>query len=326
MNNSLSKKQQPVTPGDAFLSFVPVAVPLGMATGLAYAAVLLMPQLTLWDLLLWILPLAGFAALEMLAGMIPLLFLYYLFCRGMDWLLGQGVSLWLVRGGMLLCAGAMCAVAVGYCGGLWQEHAAVGTRCVSAGVSMLLLLPALRGRPLFRNRPVLKSVYVGSLVFCLVLCVQAFLWGGFRDYRRQFNTFSRGYAQNSVANPLLPAKTASLYLLRRESFTPQQDNETFSRIVGKPLPEGCRVVRTGYYNTGAILSLELAPKVFSEFCSDVDWQAAQPGICFRVGKNLAVAPEDFNAFLPQQRSMLGGEQHFLLRDDASNRLLLFILP
>ncbi len=315
----------PNTPGDAFLSLATPAIPLGMSVALASAAVRLMPQLTVWDMVWGMFPLVGFSALEMLTGMIPLPFLYFLLCRLADRVARKGMPAWVGKSAMLAGAGLVSATAVDYCSGLWQQYAAVETRCAAAAVTVLILLPAWHGYCLFRNRTVIKSVYFGTLVFCLVLGVQAFLWGGWKDYRRGGNTFSHG--ASSVSIPLLPEGHRGLFLRRNVSYTPDRDAETFSAAVGKPLPLGCRVIRTGYYNTGAILSVELPPEAYRSYCAEMVWQEAEPGICFQVGKGMEpLAPQDFNALIPIRRSIWGGEQRFLLRDDAQHRLLLLLLP
>lgn len=325
MHNAPQKKLILNTPGDAFLSVATVAIPLGTAGALALAAVRLMPQLTLWDLVLGFIPLAGFAAFEILTGMIPMLFLYFLFCRAVDWVEKKGVPAWVGKSAMMAGAGLVSAVAVDYCSGLWQQYAAVETRCAAAAASALLLLPAWRGYCLFRNRTVIKSVYLGTLVFCLVLGVQALLWGGWKDYRRGGNTFSHG--ASAVSIPLLPEGNKDLILRRNVSYTPDRDAETFSEAVGKPLPLGCRVIRTGYYNTGAVFSVEMSPETYRSYCAELVWQEAEPGICFQVGKGMeALAPRDFNALILLRRSIWGGEQRFLLRDDAQHRLFLLLLP
>lgn len=324
MRNALYKKRMLNTPGDAFLSVAMVAIPLGIASALALAAVRLMPQLTLWDLVLGFIPLAGFAAFEILTGMIPMLFLYFLFCRAADWVEKKGVPAWVGKSAMMAGAGLVSAVAVDYCSGLWQQYAAVETRCAATAASMLLLLPAWRGYCLFRNRTVIKSVYLGTLVFCLVLGVQALLWGGWKGYWRGGNTFSHG--ASAVSIPLLPEGNKDLILHRNVSYTPDRDAETFSEAVGKPLPLGSRVIRTGYYNTGAILSVEMTPELFREYGAGLVWQEAEHGICFRVGDGMEVlSPRDFNAMIPLLRSIWGGEQQFLLQDDSQHRLLLLLL-
>ena len=142
MNNCLRKKEIPPTAGDAFLNLALVMVPLGIALGVAWGAIELMPQLTLLNLITGIPLLAGYAGIRILQGIIPWLFLYFLLCRICDRLAAGGIPLSLLRWVMLLGAAGVGTVCTGYCNGLWMEYAGVSTRVAAGMATLLLMLPA----------------------------------------------------------------------------------------------------------------------------------------------------------------------------------------
>lgn len=326
MRNYLSEKERDGLPSGAYLSGALLAVPGGMAVGLAVAAVRLMPQLGVWDILMGIVALAGYSVLVMLQGTIPLLFLYFLLCRAGDWLMEKGRFCTVFPWVMVAAAGAVSAASTGYCYGLWQEYAAVETRLAAAVATMLLMLPAKRGYCLFSRRSIINAIYYSTLIFCLVLAVINGLWGK-RHYHDTYNAFFGGYGYSRMQIPLLPQKQhAPLHLSGGASYTPAQDNETFCQAVGKALPEGCEVIRTGYYNTGAIFSLQLDEKTYREYCAGFPWQEAPDGTCFSVDSQLLVSPEDFHGGYVDLSRAVMGDQYFLLRDDARCRLFLLLIP
>ncbi len=327
MRNYLSEKERDGLPSGAYLSGALLAVPGGMAVGIAVAAVRLMPQLGVLDILMGMVALMGYSVLVMLQGTIPLLFLYFLLCRAGDWVMGKGRCCYVFPWVMMVAAGAVSAATIGYCYGLWQEYAAVETRLAAAAATMLLMIPAKRGRCLFSRRSIINAIYYSTLIFCLVLAVINGLWGK-RHYHDTYNAFSGGHGYSRMQIPLLPQKHhAPLRLSGGTSYTPEQDKETFCKAVGKAVPEGYEVIRTGYYNTGAIFSLQLDETTYREYCAGFSWQESSPGTCFIVDSWELISPVDFQGrgYVALNRAVMG-EQYFLLRDDTQCRLLLLLIP
>ena len=141
MNNCLRKKEIPPTAGDAFLNLALVMVPLGIALGVAWGAIELMPQLTLLNLITGIPLLAGYAGIRILQGIIPWLFFYFLLCRICDRLAAGGIPLSLLRWVMLLGAAGVGTVCTGYCNGLWMEYAGVSKLSLLCSSRCCLLSP-----------------------------------------------------------------------------------------------------------------------------------------------------------------------------------------
>lgn len=316
MNNCLRKKEIPTTAGDAFLNLALVMVPLGIALGVAWGAIELMPQLTLLNLITGIPLLAGYAGIRILQGIIPWLFLYFLLCRICDRLAAGGIPLSLLRWVMLLGAAGVGTVCTGYCNGLWMEYAGVSTRVAAGMATLLLMLPAMRGRGTICNALVLKSIYIGTLIFSVVVMVQAMLYRP-TDYSGKDCVFTSQV-------PLLPTGKSSYC----PGVSYAVDMDMFCKVTGKTLPEGVLPFRCGYYNTGAMLRAEMNDEQYHEFCRGFEWQTVAPGTCFRVRKWLELStPQDFSGqVVPLKRSFFGAEQHFLLRDDTRKRVLLLILP
>lgn len=302
-----------------------LATPLSIAVALVVANWQLMPQLTIIDIIVGIIPLIFYVFICTILFPIPLYYIFFILLEILQKVIRNNHFFTLTT---VIISSIICSFSLQTIVGLWQLHLHAETTVIAFISSVIINSYFIYVKKIDCNIIKLKAFYYSQLIISLLLFIFSF-----RSFEQGFNStplFQRGTYYQNIRIPLLATgSNTRLGLSPSSRQDPQLDLKTFTQETGIPSNDVASVSRTGYYNTGMCIQAKLNENKLHSYKESFpahQLEEIKSGTCFRISDIELYAPRDFQGqLISLKNNKLWGKQKFILIDPHSNMVSLFIL-
>ncbi len=304
-------------------SFI-LSTPLSVTVALVFANWKLMPQLTVFDVIVGVIPLMAYVFICTIIYPLPFYYLFFIALSIVEKYIKNKYLILLI----LLISGILCCFYLRAIDGLWrfnlQNEVAVSTFTLSVIFNIYFIYV----RKIDFCITKLKSFYYSQLIISLLILVFSFKPNQLNFENKPL--FQRGTYHQNIRIPLLATGNNAHFgfapLCRQD---PQYDLKTFAHETGIPVNDVLSINRIGYYNTGMCIQAKLDAKklhLFKKSLPPHKLEQIKAGTCFRISDHELYAPRDFQGqLLDESSNILWGTKKFILIDELSNTVSLLVL-
>lgn len=268
-----------------------LATPLSISVALVFANWQLMPQLTVIDIIIGIIPLLFYICISIIIFPIPFFYLYFIVNVILQRIIKNDyLSIFL----LLVISGMLCSFSLHSIAGLWKLHLETETTIITFLMSIIINAFLVFKSKIDCGITKLKSFYYSQLILSLLLFSFSFQSG--EQLVNSKPLFQRGTYYQNIRIPLLATGNNDHY-----GFAPslQQDRQfdlnTFAHETGVPSNDVISINRIGYYNTGMCIQAKLNEKtlqLYKDSFPSYQLDTIKPGTCFRISERELYAPPE----------------------------------
>lgn len=294
-----------------------LATPLSIAVALVVANWQLMPQLTIIDIIVGIIPLIFYVFICTILFPIPLYYIFFILLEILQKVIRNNHFFTLTT---VIISSIICSFSLQTIVGLWQLHLHAETTVIAFISSVIINSYFIYVKKIDCNIIKLKAFYYSQLVISLLVFIFSF-----QSLEQVFTSkplFQRGTYYQNIRIPLLATGNNDHY-----GFAPslqqdwQFDLNAFTHETGVPSNDVISINRIGYYNTGMCIQAKLNKKalqLYKDTFPPYQLESIKPGTCFRTSDKELYTPRDFQGKLIRLTSnKLWGKQKFILIDSNS---------
>ena len=233
-----------------------LATPLSIAVALVVANWQLMPQLTIIDIIVGIIPLIFYVFICTILFPIPLYYIFFILLEILQKVIRNNHFFTLTT---VIISSIICSFSLQTIVGLWQLHLHAETTVIAFISSVIINSYFIYVKKIDCNIIKLKAFYYSQLIISLLFFIFSF-----RSFEQGFNgtpLFQRGTYYQNIRIPLLATGNNDHY-----GFAPslqqdwQFDLNAFTHETGVPSNDVISINRIGYYNTGMCIQAKLNKK------------------------------------------------------------------
>ena len=294
-----------------------LATPLSITVALVFVNWQLMPQLTVTDIIIGIIPLLFYIFISIIIFPISFYYLYFIIYIILKRIIkNYRLTTFL----LLVVSSILCSISLHTIDGLWKLNLHAETTVITFITSIIINAFLVFQSKVDCNITKLKSFYYSQLVISLLVFIFSF-----QSLEQVFTSkplFQRGTYYQNIRIPLLATGNNDHY-----GFAPslqqdwQFDLNAFTHETGVPSNDVISINRIGYYNTGMCIQAKLNKKalqLYKDTFPPYQLESIKPGTCFRTSDKELYTPRDFQGKLIRLTSnKLWGKQKFILIDSNS---------
>jgi len=322
---------KPLSTGERCMGWLLVVWPMAGAIAVSMPTAEIMPQLGIWDYLLWISPLVFTVAVTLLSTALPGYVGAWALCALGDTAEKHGAPrrvVWPVV--VVLCAllGSWLLKSVS---GSWRVAAPEITYTCFA----LLVVAALwgllhRGRALITNSKILRAIYVATVFINIGFAVSAMLQHHSRALSADYVFAQENTGKARMYNPLLPQGVDTLGRYTNPEQDPEQNRAFLQAILNCPPPEGTQIRgRLGYANTELVLFVSVPTAKFDQWLQRAfpgsEWSTMPKYMAFRV-MGREYVPAEWQTCRYTRLPNADGAKRYIIHDTESMEYIFLHLP
>lgn len=320
-----------LTTGERCMGWLLVVWPMAGAIAVSTPTAKIMPQLDIWDYLLWFSPLVFTVAVTLLSTALPGYVGAWVLCTLGDTAVKYGAPrrvVWPVV--VVLCAllGSWLLESVS---GSWQ----VAAPEVAYTLYSLLVVAALWGllrrrATLIPNAKILRAIYVATFFINIGFAVSAVLQHHSQALSADYVFAQKNTGKARMYNPLLPQGVDTLGRYTNPEQAPEQNSAFLQAMLNCPPPEGTQIRgRFGYANTELALFASVPTAEFDQWLQHAfpgsEWVAMPKYMAFRVMEREFV-PAKWQACRYTRLPHADGAERYIIHNTESEEYTFLYLP